>query len=228
MRERGVHRSAPGLFALASLCVAPSAWAFPWNVDMVDSDTVKAYEQVMAPLPEGVVAQENLLTPIGYRRAYVREAPEGQALTPRAMGLEIDLGAEKVLANGQRMYDIYCTPCHGDGKNLGPVAAPGRYPAVAVLRGADGRVATRTDGHLYLTIRNGGGVMPAYGWAMNDYEMWSIVGYIRKEMAGGVAPQPAAAAPASPDGATPAGGTTPAAAPAGGATPAAPVKDGAR
>ena len=208
-----------GLLAVCSLGFGPSAWAFPWSIDMVDSSSVKAYEQVMEPLPDGVVSQANLLTPISYRRQYVREAPDGQALTPRAMGLEIDLGSEKVLASGKRMYEIYCTPCHGDGKQLGPVAAPGRYPAGAVLKGADGRVATRTDGHLFLTVRNGGGVMPAYGWAMNDYEMWSVVGYIRKEMAGGVAPQPAApAADANPPAATSAG-TTPA--------PAAPAKDGA-
>jgi mono/diheme cytochrome c family protein len=213
-----------GLLAVCSLGFGPSAWAFPWSIDMVDSSSVKAYEQVMEPLPDGVVSQANLLTPISYRRQYVREAPDGQALTPRAMGLEIDLGSEKVLASGKRMYEIYCTPCHGDGKQLGPVAAPGRYPAVAVLKGADGRVATRTDGHLFLTVRNGGGVMPAYGWAMNDYEMWSIVGYIRKEMAGGVAPQPAAPADApnpaaAPAGSNPPAGTTPA--------PAAPAKDGA-
>ena len=75
--------------------------------------------------------------------------------------------------------------------------------------------------HLYLTIRNGGGIMPAYGWAMNDSEIWSVVGYIRKAMAGGVAPEaPAAAAPAAPaDGVLPA----PAAAPAAPATPAAPA-----
>ncbi|HMV65694.1 MAG TPA: cytochrome c, partial [Myxococcota bacterium] len=205
MRER----VAIGLAALCSLGISPAAWAFPWNVDMVDASSFKAYERAMAPLPEGVIAQDNLLTPIGYRRMYVRETPEGQALTPRAMGLDIDLGSEKALATGERMFGIYCTPCHGDGKTLGPVAAPGRYPAVAVLRGSDGRVATRTDGHLYLTVRNGGGIMPAYGWAMNDYEMWSVVGYLRKEMAGGVSPQPEPA---------PAPSTTPAAP----AAPAAP------
>ncbi|MBA2321438.1 MAG: cytochrome c, partial [Deltaproteobacteria bacterium] len=30
----------------------------------------------------------------------------------------------------------------------------------------------RSDAWLYLTIRNGGGIMPPYGWGMNDTEMW--------------------------------------------------------
>ena len=47
--------------------VSTAAWALPWNVDMVDSDAVKAYEQEMRTLPQGVVAQPNALTPLGWR-----------------------------------------------------------------------------------------------------------------------------------------------------------------
>lgn len=197
---------------LVGLSLSPAAWALPWNIDMVDSDAIKAYEQVMRPLPEGTMSQPNLLTPISYRRNYVRESPEGQALTPKTSGLDLNLKDEKVLANGERLFNIYCQPCHGDGQTLGPVAAPGRYPAVAVLKGDTGRVATKTDGHLFLTIRNGGGLMPGYSWAMTETEMWSVVGYIRKAMANGIAP--AAAAPSgAPDGILPP--ATPPAAPAG-------------
>jgi mono/diheme cytochrome c family protein len=45
-------------------------------------------------------------------------------------------------------------------------------------------VSTRTDGYLYLTIRKGGGVMPGYGAAMDEHEMWSVVSYLR-ELNGG-------------------------------------------
>ena len=67
----------------------------------------------------------------------------------------------------------------GDGENLGPVAQPGRFPGVIAISGAAGVAKLRTDGYLYLTIRNGGAVMPYYGWAMDDAEMWSIVQYVR-------------------------------------------------
>lgn len=162
------------LIVLAGLSFAPAAMALPWHVDMVDSDAVKAYERPMRALPEGVIAQPNLLTPLGYVRQYRRETAEGQQLRNP---YEADDAALKL---GQRMYGIYCTVCHGsDGINLGPVAQPGRYPAVAVLAGEQGRLKNRTDGHVYLTVRNGGGIMAGYGWAMNDREMWSIVSYMR-------------------------------------------------
>jgi mono/diheme cytochrome c family protein len=77
------------------------------------------------------------------------------------------------------MYNIYCSPCHGDGVNLGTVAQPGRYPGVVALAGDNGILKARNDGWVYLTIRNGGAIMPNYGWAMSDTEMWSIVDYVR-------------------------------------------------
>lgn len=168
---------------VVAVLFAGPAWALPWNIDMVDSAAVKAYERVMMPLPEGVMSQPNLLTPVGYRRNYVRESAEGQALTN-----PLDASAPDILATGERMYNIYCQPCHGDGVALGPVAAPGRYPGVAVLAGPSGRLQGRTDGHVYLTIRNGGGIMNGYGWAMNDREMWSVVAWMRANLPNAKAP----------------------------------------
>jgi mono/diheme cytochrome c family protein len=184
MREMSSWR---GAVVAAGLLASSSAWALPWNVDMVDSKAVKAYESVMRPLPEGVMSQPNLLTPISYRRNFVRESPEGQALTN-----PFDASDAAFLATGERMYNVYCQPCHGDGVVLGPVAAPGRYPAVGILGGPAGRLAGKTDGHVYLTIRNGGGIMPGYGWAMDDREMWAVVAWMRASIPN------AAAAPATP------------------------------
>ncbi|MFM2161692.1 MAG: hypothetical protein RLZZ383_1204 [Pseudomonadota bacterium] len=188
------------LSVMAFSAVSSTAWALPWNIDMVDSDAVKAYEQEMRTLPQGVVAQPNALTPLGYVRNYVRESAEGQALKNP---FEVN---DAFLATGERMYGVYCQPCHGDGLEIGPVGAPGRYPGVAVLRGEQGRLPQRTDGHVYLTIRNGGGIMPSYGWAMNDREMWSIVAWMRSSWKDAQAPSTGAASatPMGADGAAPA------------------------
>jgi cytochrome c5 len=187
----------------AGLLASPAAWALPWNIDLTDSETVKAYEQAMRPLPEGVVAQPNVLTPIGYTRNYSRGTPEGDALTNP---YPVD---DAFAAVGEKMYGVYCTPCHGDGVNLGPVVAKG-YPTVAKLGGETGRLKALQDGQVYLTIRNGFQTMPSYGWAMNDREAWAVVSWMRKGIADAAAP--GTAAPAAP------------AAPA--TTPAAPAKEG--
>jgi mono/diheme cytochrome c family protein len=158
---------------IVGICASGVALGLPWDVDMANSQAVKAYSQPMRPLPEGVVSQENPLSPVHFSANYLRGSPEGEALVnPLAESAE-------VLAGGAKMFGIYCSPCHGDGQNLGPVGAPGRFPGVAVLSGETGRVHQRSDGWIYLTVRNGGGIMPPYGWAMNDTEIWSIVHYLR-------------------------------------------------
>jgi len=50
------------LVAAAGLALSGQALAMPWDLDMVDAETVKAYERAMAPLPAGVMSQPNLLT----------------------------------------------------------------------------------------------------------------------------------------------------------------------
>jgi mono/diheme cytochrome c family protein len=185
MRDVSTGRVTPWLVVPAALLVSSVALALPWDTDMADQQPVKAYEQVMAPPVEGTVAQPNLLTPEPQVQNWLRGSPEGQALTSPYPADDAQL------ALGQHMFQIYCTPCHGvDGEHLGPVAAPGRLPGVVPLAGPAGVAHLRTDGWIYLTIRNGGAVMPTYGWAMSDREMWSVVAYVRT-LANAAAPAPA-------------------------------------
>ncbi len=159
--------------SVAAIGFTTAAIGLPWDTDMSESHSKKAYSREMAPLPDGVVAQPNVLTPTWYAANADRMTPEGQALTAP---FDAD---ETSLARGEKMFNIYCTPCHGDGENLGPVSEPGRFPAVVKLSGKSGILKNRSDGYVYLTIRNGSAIMPYFGWAMNDDEMWSIVHYVR-------------------------------------------------
>ena len=159
------------------LGVAGTAEGLPWDVDMADGQAKKAYSRVMTGPVEGTISQAHLETPVGPGRSpdgkvvlnYVRGSKEGQALTnPYGTNLEV----------GENMYNVYCTPCHANGAEMGPVALRG-YPGVPMLSGTAGVVKDRVDGWLYLTVRNGGGLMPSYGWAMADHEMWAVVEYLR-------------------------------------------------
>lgn len=169
-----VRRLLPWLAAAGILGVSSVAIGLPWDIDMADTQIVKAYEERMSGPVDGTVAQPNLLTPEPQVQNWTRTSPEGQALTSPYPA------DEHQLALGARMFGIYCTPCHGtDGVTLGPVAQPGRLPGVVALAGAAGVARLRTDGWIYLTIRNGGAVMPTYGWAMSDEEMWAVVRHVR-------------------------------------------------
>jgi mono/diheme cytochrome c family protein len=159
---------------VATLAVTSAAFALPWDTDMTDSQAVKAYEQNMGTLPAGVASQDQRISPKVHRTNYKRGSAEAEALSS-----PIEATPENV-ALGGRMFSTYCSPCHGsDGVNLGAVAQPGRLPGVVPLAGAAGVAKLRTDSWIYLTIRNGGAVMPSYGWAMSDHEMWATVAYVR-------------------------------------------------
>lgn len=168
--------TAAGVFL--GLGVGSTALGLPWDLDMADSQAKDGYSIEMTPPPEGVVAQPNILSPMAFR-PHLEQAAGGQdtpEINAQANPLEAD---EANLATGERMYTIYCTPCHGNGQNLGPVAAPGRYPGVAMLAGKNGVLGLRTDGSLYTTVTQGRRLMPAYGWAMDDNEIWSLVHHLR-------------------------------------------------
>ncbi len=172
---RGVTMAgkAAGLFGFVAL-TSTVAFGLPWDIDMADAQTVKAFEYEMNPTPEGIVPQDNPLTPTEYTQNWVLGTPEGNALVNPVEKTEASL------ATGERMFEIYCSACHGNGVVLNENVSR-NYPGIAILWGdaPAARAKAIPDGRLYLTIRNGYGLMPGYGSAMNDTEMWSIVHWIR-------------------------------------------------
>jgi mono/diheme cytochrome c family protein len=173
------RRTARKALVLAAVLVSATAVAAPWDIDMADSPAVKSYERLMPPPPAGTVAQPHLLTPRSPSLNYTRFTPQSATL---ASPLTDDAESR---ALGGEMFNIYCVPCHGTGMQPGPVGEPGRLPGVIPFGLLKGIISTRAEGDLYLTIRNGGAIMPSYGWAMTDEEMWSVVHYIRSDTTGG-------------------------------------------
>lgn len=159
----------------ALLLASGVAYAFPWDIDMVDAVYLRAYEWKMLPPPEGAISRDN------YVANYDRETPEGKALTSP---YTVDAAH---LAKGEKMFGVYCQTCHGVNGQGGaevmkndPSVGMYRFPVAAPMLSGDANVSSgRSDGYIYLTIRNGAAVMPGYGQAMNDEEMWAIVSYIR-------------------------------------------------
>lgn len=160
---------------LGALAFSSSASASPWDIDMVDAYFYRGYEWKMAQVPEGAVSQNR------YHPNFDRMTPEGKALTNPYPADDASI------AKGKRAFDNVCTACHGkDGLGGAPVTDNNpaekklRYPVAAPnLSGAGSVVPQRTDGHLYLTIRNGSAIMASYKQALDDDEMWAIVAYLR-------------------------------------------------
>lgn len=177
MRSLLTHRATRFALVCVGLGVGTTAaFGLPWDTDMANNQTIKAFEREMASPPAGSVAQPNLLTPRTQAVNYDRLTPEGMAVTS-----PIPI-TEQSVAKGKEMYEIYCLPCHGHGSQLGPVGVTSTPPRfIGVIPLLPSILGARTDGYLYLTIRNGGVIMPSYGWAMDETERWSVVHYLRSE-----------------------------------------------
>jgi len=190
--------------ALGGLLFASStAQAFPWDIDMVDAVFLRAYEWEMMLPPEGSIPTAAPMAELRepslaitqqttYREQceptcrdnamngtqWDRTTPEGQALTnPLAPS---GSASDEVLATGEDMYNAYCAACHGLGGAGGAQVPQRGYPAAPPnLSGEGNSAAIRSDGYIFLTIRNGGAIMSSYSYAMSDEEIWSVVAYIR-------------------------------------------------
>jgi mono/diheme cytochrome c family protein len=91
----------------------------------------------------------------------------------------------KSLANGEKIYRIYCLPCHGaTGMGDGPVSMTGEVmgPFAGVFP-LVGTTTIRSDGYIYNVMRIGSGGAP--GFRMPAYHRippvnrWDIVNYVR-------------------------------------------------
>jgi mono/diheme cytochrome c family protein len=170
-------RAAAALIALASFaCVASSAWAFPWDIDMYRGATVQPLAEAPRNMPEGTlpIATNGVQPQLPMTRNEMAASEHDPLpLTPEN------------LAAGKNLYAINCAPCHGDSGH-------GDGTVVHLLKTKPKDLITGTskdlpDGYLYGTIRDGGVAMPSYADAMSSHERWQVVMFVRTLQRAGVA-----------------------------------------
>lgn len=146
------------------------ATALPFNQDMVGNQPVAG--SIMRPKAIGSVPRGSL--------GRYSEKPED--LTKALQITNPTKADADSLANGQRLFTVNCTPCHGsypEGKHIvSPLQVPNGGMPAPVL--ADALIAQKSDGHFYQFIHFGGmAIMPAYGYKLSVQEHWDIINYIR-------------------------------------------------
>ncbi len=100
--------------------------------------------------------------------------------------LGVDSHAAGKVSRGKRIYDQYCTPCHGkQGKGDGTRMKIEKFDP-APRNHADGNYMNRrTDIQLFKTIKEGGKamnfshIMPQWKHILNDKQVWDVVAYVR-------------------------------------------------
>ncbi len=80
------------------------------------------------------------------------------------------------LMQGQKTYNIYCTPCHGGlGDGDSPVSYYG-YMAASLL---SERARVMPDGEIYSAIYDGINTMNSYRHQIDVEDRWAVVAYVR-------------------------------------------------
>ena len=161
--------------ALASFGVALSAWAFPWNKDMVDQPSAKPQESAPPPPADSVpiTGRERVPAPTTERELF--KAKEDAA----ALRNPIPATAESI-ARGAALYQMNCIVCHGkSGHGDGLVGRKfTRTPPVDLNKKY---TQSQADGQLFFTLTRGRVVMPAYREALSPQERWDVINYVKSE-----------------------------------------------
>jgi S-disulfanyl-L-cysteine oxidoreductase SoxD len=135
--------------------------AYRWNTSM-QNDVKLVPGQITMAQPAGTVPREGAELVVARETYAARKNP----VAPDAPSL----------ARGQKLYDIYCTPCHGAGGKGDGLVSPRFIPAPDLTSPA---VQAKPDGHFSYYIGYGGAIMPAYGEALSVTDRWDIVNHLR-------------------------------------------------
>lgn len=132
-----------------------------WNDNMTQTPKIVTGERIFA-MPTGTLPRAGGKLPMDLEKAKMR--PNPVHATPDSV------------VQGQKLFAIYCAPCHGtEGKGDGPVSA--KYVPPPPLQAE--LVQAKSDGFMEHYMGSGGALMPAYGEALSEEERWHVVNFIR-------------------------------------------------
>jgi mono/diheme cytochrome c family protein len=139
-------------------------------------------------IPDDSAVRKNPALMMSYviKNHYTHDAAKWQEEYDRA-GNEIKdpvAYTDENLAEGARLFNIDCTPCHG-------TAGEGNGQLVELPGGGDGPFASRPpayktelpkykDGNIFYIVSYGKNMMGGYGFQLSVKERWQIIHYIKK------------------------------------------------
>jgi hypothetical protein len=106
-----------------------------------------------------------------------RNDVEGRAQAGMFLDNPIE-ATDKVLAEGQELYNIFCSNCHGvEGDGQGNLYTSGKYiiPPTSLL---DPVIMAQPPGETFHVITAGWGVMGAHASLILEEDRWKIVAFI--------------------------------------------------
>lgn len=120
----------------------------------------------------GTISRETLPYPY-------EAGPEGRALASQMLTNPLTVN-EKILEEGQELYRVFCSNCHGEqGDGKGNLHTSGKYiiPPRSLL---EPEIVAQPAGELFHVITTGWGVMGPHGSLIRPDDRWKIVAFIEQ------------------------------------------------
>lgn len=163
------------LFLMTS-CFDSSKPNYQYFPNMYESVGYGTYDESDA-FPNGIEAQLPVegSVPRGWQPYEFEDSNEGYELAKVNLTSPL-LNNEDNLANGKKMYEIYCSVCHGS-KGDGNGILMEREKFLGIPSYADRDI---TEGSIYHVLMHGINLMGSHAGQVNDEERWQISQYVLK------------------------------------------------
>lgn len=177
----------------------PDSPGYEYSDDMTRSQAIEAYvdyglvadnvndslkQTISARIPaEGSIPYSedkntaSLNMPFNYAAGEDERIRAGQEVVLPTHYYNNDDIAKANIAEGKRLYGLFCAHCHGDkGNGDGKVITVGGYPAAPP---AYNTLQDRTPGSVFHTITHGKNAMGPHSSQLNKDERWKVAMYVR-------------------------------------------------
>ena len=170
------HISLLVLIMSITSCFDPSKPNYQYFPNMYESVGYKTYQESDA-FPNGIQAQLPVegSVPRGWQPYEYEDSNEGYESAKLNLKSPL-VNNEENLKNGKKMYDIYCSVCHGS-KGDGQGILMEREKFLGIPSYADRDI---TEGSIYHVLMHGINLMGSHSGQVNDEERWQIAQYVLK------------------------------------------------
>ena len=157
-------------------CFDPSKPNYQYFPNMYESVGYKTYQESDA-FPNGIQAQLPVegSIPRGWQPYEYEDSNEGYESAKLNLKSPL-VNNEENLKNGKKMYDIYCSVCHGS-KGDGQGILMEREKFLGIPSYADRDI---TEGSIYHVLMHGINLMGSHSGQVDDQERWQIAQYVLK------------------------------------------------
>tara|TARA_B000000565_G_scaffold92816_1_gene68479 strand:- start:748 stop:1299 length:552 start_codon:yes stop_codon:yes gene_type:complete len=170
------HISLMVLIMSITSCFDPSKPNYQYFPNMYESVGYKTYQESDA-FPNGIQAQLPVegSVPRGWQPYEYEDSNEGYESAKLNLKSPL-VNNEENLKNGKKMYDIYCSVCHGS-KGDGQGILMEREKFLGIPSYADRDI---TEGSIYHVLMHGINLMGSHAGQVDDEERWQIAQYVLK------------------------------------------------